>query len=265
MGAVGGYGAFHDVGGADTYRALGTSVASASHTVGAGCGCSGPSAEAVGEITNAGIGSVATTAGVGVMHDAGGADTYISHAIGRAEATAHDAASSAPGKRVASAAASLGTVQTSGLAFGDLAANAYFLDSGASDDTYLNLAESHVEASATAADPATELFEAAGPGEAASLAIGYTTMNGAFAEFHDAGGNDTYTVTASSTPAMPDDALLSTSVMGSAGSGGVAWFVDAGGSDTVSLTPPEPVCEGEERGKGPYWRDCQGNTLGLNL
>jgi hypothetical protein len=211
------------------------------------------------------VGPTGTLAAVGVIHEAGGADTYVSHAVGRAEAHAHDAESAPAEPRTAKATATLGAVGTRGLGFADIGSAAFFLDAGASDDVYTLLAEGQTEAVATAASPDTRLSTGEGPGLVSSHSLASSPILGAFSEFQDAGGNDTYNVTSRSIGSSQVDVDNTTSTMGSALESGIAVFVDAGGTDAVTLVPPEPVCGGEPRGTGRYWQDCEGVAFGANV
>ena len=264
-GALGGYGAFHDAGGADRYNSLATSVAGASRTTDETCACSGPKAEAIADRAVAGLGATGAVAGVGVIHEAGGADVYSAHAIGRAEAAAHDAVATPQEPRTARANASVGMVRTAGLGVGDLGSGGFFLDAGASDDTYTLLAESHAAASATADSTQTQLVTGEGQDFAESRSLGNGLISGGYGEFRDAGGSDTYSVVSRSTSSASEEGSTQTSAMGSASENGAALFVDAGGADTVTLIPEEPVCGGEPRGTGRYWQDCEGAAFGVNV
>jgi hypothetical protein len=213
----------------------------------------------------AGLGATGALAGVGIFHEAGGADVYSAHAIGRAEAAAHDAVAAPEESRTARATASVGVVRTTGLGVGDLGSAGFFLDTGASDDTYTFLAESHATAWATADSTQTQLVTGEGQDFAESGSLGYGLISGGYGEFRDAGGNDTYSVVSRSTSSSPEGGYTQTSAMGSASQGGAALFADAGGTDTVTLIPEEPVCEGEPRGTGRYWQDCEGPAFGVNV
>jgi hypothetical protein len=267
---------FSTAGGDDTYRAETISTATQTATADDACGCPGALAQSHtwGAKTVAfgiGYGGLFGEGAVGLMQDSGGNDAYTAIANATSTASATDSSSTASANGAdAEAIAGAAIVEAEG--FGGTAAAGFLVDGGG-NDTYALHTNSHADAHAMASAPSAAVTGLAQSNGATTYgqAAGVT----GYGELYDAGGNDWYTSTATST-ATADPATTAipgiASVVAQAGSLlGTALFLDQGGAggdiDIFTETPPSPTCQGT-RGTN-VWADCgtsasPGLAIGIN-
>lgn len=272
-GTVGGYGASHDAGGNDTYRAEAVTRAARTVSTDDSCRCAGADASAQAGLAfvDAAMGA-GGLGGVGIIQDAGGNDQYLIVASSTADATAHDGRTALippSGDEVAgaSAAATAGIARAHGIGFGINGGAGFLLDAGG-NDVYDSRATSMARAVATADHPDAPVFAGASSTTAGSWAQG-TGVTG-HGELDDRQGSDAYTAVNVSTAEEVANEVVETfpgpavsSVQGSAELGaGVLTDVDGGAADTFAATPADEACTGT-KGQGA-WRDC-GDGLGVGV